>query len=91
MAPAPVIPPVVYLACEEASSESFRPDLHATGDEQVAVLVYTALDRLIECCGPEQPWVVVSTSAFDAIEAYAPFDVVLVDAEIPEVHRRRAG
>jgi hypothetical protein len=53
------------------------------------VLVYSALDRLIECCGPHQPWVGVPTGKLDAIDEYAPFDVVLMDIDIPAESRRQ--
>lgn len=88
MQQAELIPPVVYLACAVAGTESFTPDLRTTEDGRVALLVYSALDRLVDRCGPGQPWVVVQTAKLDAIDAYAPHDVVLLDAEIPDEHRR---
>jgi len=51
-------PPVGYVPCEQSGSgdEDLRIDLRRTGDGRSALLVYSALDRLVSCCGEYQPW-----------------------------------
>lgn len=86
-----MIPPVVYLACGQVENGTFTPDRRSTEDGQVALLVYSALDRLVDCCGPNQPWVVVPTEKLDAIDEYAPYDVILLDNDIPAELRREVA
>jgi hypothetical protein len=86
-----LIPPVVYLACGHTERESFVPDRRTTEDGRVALLVYSALDRLLDCCGVHQPWVVVPTEKLDEIDRYAPYDVILLDTEIPAELRREVA
>ena len=46
-------PPVVYVPCEQAPAneeQEFVVDLRQTADGRMALLVYSALDRLVNCC-----------------------------------------
>lgn len=86
-----VIPPVVYLACGSTETDTFVPDRRTTEDGRIALLVYSALDRLIDCCGPGQPWIVVDTGKLEAIGEHAPYDVILVDVDIPADLRREVA
>ncbi|GAB1516841.1 SAV_915 family protein [Actinophytocola sp. KF-1] len=88
MEPDLLIPPVVYVACDIADEKSFVPDLLRTADGRVAILAYSALDRLIECCGEHQPWAVMPTSGLEAVRAEVAFDVVALDVAMPEARRR---
>jgi hypothetical protein len=83
-----LIPPVVYVACDVADDESFVPDLLRTADGRVAILAYSALDRLIACCGEHQPWAVMPTAALDAVRDEVAFDVIALDVEMPAARRR---
>ncbi|SDD13748.1 SAV_915 family protein [Actinokineospora iranica] len=85
-----LVPPVIYVACEVADDQSFTPDLRRTTDGEVTLLAYTALDRLIACCGENQPWVVVATARLEDVQREVPFDAITFDVEIPEEHRRTA-
>jgi hypothetical protein len=86
-------PPVVYVPCEQSGNgdEDLRIDLRRTGDGRSALLVYSALDRLVSCCGEYQPWVVMPTAKLDAMAEHARFDMILLDLEIPEQLRRGEG
>jgi len=83
-------PPVVYVPCERppAPDGELTVDLRRTRDGQVVLLVYSALDRLVCSCGPRQPWVVMPTASLEHVNQRAPFDMVLLDMDIPEEHRR---
>lgn len=86
----PDLPPVLYLPCADdvVDPADARPELRRTRDGRLALLAYTALDRLHTCCGAGQPWVLVRTPALDAIGATDRFDLLLLDVVVPEPHRR---
>ncbi len=86
-------PPVVYVPCERppAPDGELTVDLRRTRDGQLALLVYSALDRLVSCCGPQQPWVVMPTASLEQVNERARFDMILLDMDIPEEHQRREG
>lgn len=87
------LPPVVYLPCAEEVTDpaDARPELRRTRDGRLALLVYSALDRLRTCCGPEQPWVVVLTAGLQQVHEQDPFDLLLMDIPIPVEHRSGAA
>ena len=53
MTDAPVLPPYLYLPCARAVSDPADAivDLRYLSDGRIALLGYTALDRLLSCCG----------------------------------------
>jgi hypothetical protein len=60
-------------------------------DGRLALVAYTALDRLVDGCGRDQPWVVIPAAKLDEIDQHQPYDLILLDVEIPEEQRRKAG
>jgi hypothetical protein len=87
-----VFPPVVYVPCapiRDAGSE-LVVDLRRTRDGRMALLVYSALDRLVDCCGPDQPWTLVASTNLEQIRIATGFDLVLLDVDIPQEHRQAA-
>ena len=52
-------------------------------DGRVALLAYTALDRLARCLGPNQPWVLYPTENLDQLEAVQSYDVIYLDTPVP--------
>ena len=86
------LPPVLYLPCADdvADPAAARPELRRTRDGRLALLAYTALDRLRTCCGTDQPWVLVRTPALDAIEVADHYDLLLLDVVVPGSQRRGA-
>jgi len=88
-APASTLPPVLYLPCVAHVSDpaQARVELRDTKDGRVALLAYTALDRLVRCCGPGQPWVLATTGALVELRRQYPFQLLLLDVMVPE-HRR---
>jgi hypothetical protein len=83
-------PPVVYVPCSPVSAgdDSLNVDLRPTRDGRLALLVYSALDRLVTCCGAEQPWVVMPTANVEKVRGETDFELILLDVEIPEEFRR---
>ncbi|PRX44546.1 hypothetical protein B0I33_11155 [Prauserella shujinwangii] len=86
-------PPVVYLPCVETVTdpEQARIAMRTTRDGRVALLAYSALDRLHDCCGRNQPWIVLPTAALDALQQAQPFQLVLLDVVIPEDKRQEGA
>lgn len=85
-------PPVLYVPCvrppENGDAEIQRRTLR---DGKVALLAYTALDRLIAHCGASQPWVMVYTARLGDLDQVFPFDVLLLDLPVPFHARAAAG
>lgn len=86
----PPLPPVVYVpvgSVPEGDSVDivFRRTLHG----RLALVLYTALDRLVDGCGPHQPWILLPTERLVEVHEHNPFDVVYFDLEMPEEERER--
>ncbi|GAA2781733.1 SAV_915 family protein [Saccharopolyspora taberi] len=86
-------PPVVYLPCVEtvADPAQARVAMRTTRDGRVALLAYTALDRLHTCCGRNQPWIVMPTAGLDELQKAQPFQLLLLDVVIPEDQRQEGA
>jgi hypothetical protein len=82
---------MVYVPCEAVDGDEMTISVREARDGQLALLVYTALDRLVDCCGPHQPWVLMPTANLDRVDEHVPFDMILFDVEIPEDLRRKAA
>ena len=78
------VPPVLYLPVRPGSSaEEPEVEMRRLADGRVALLVYTALDRLAACCGPAQPWVLYRTDQLGELGRTSPYDVVATDQPLP--------
>jgi hypothetical protein len=85
-------PPVVYVPCSPfVDDNTLSVDLRPTRDCRLALLVYSALDRLVDCCGDEQPWVVMPTANLEKVRLETNFELILLDVVIPDEFRRRAA
>lgn len=82
------VPPAVYLPVADAGSgQTYEVEMRPTNDGRVALLAYTALDRLADCCGPHQPWVLYPTDRLEELGQSQPYDVIYLDMPIPEEFR----
>lgn len=90
---APIFPPVVYVPCSplRPGDDQLSVDLRRTRDGRLALLVYSALDRLVDCCGDQQAWTLVPAGDLDRIQAETGFELIFLDLEIPAELRRRGG
>lgn len=86
-------PPVVYVPCAEHVQDvaDARPLMQRTRDGRLALMVYSALDRLHDGCGPNHPWFVVSTPALEAVHRTQQYDLILLDILVPEEHRMQGS
>jgi hypothetical protein len=75
---------VVYLPCRPAAGEEpARVEMYRLEDGRVALLAYTALDRLARACGPEQAWVLYRTADLGRLDQESPYDIVVLDRALP--------
>jgi hypothetical protein len=93
IANAPALPPVLYLPCVAHVSDpaQARVELRETKDGRVALLAYTALDRLVRCCGHGQPWVLATTEALENLQRQYPFQLLMLDVMVPPHRRTHPG
>jgi hypothetical protein len=92
MGEARAVPPLLYVPVADPDvGDEMTLEFHHLDDGRVALLAYTALDRLVNGCGPNQPWVILPTAKLDEIDRYQPYDVILLDVPIPEDQRHEAG
>jgi hypothetical protein len=76
-------PPVVYAPNVTASGDDqVRLEMHHTADRQVAIFVYSALDRLEQMYGPSTPWVLLTVEDLQAAYEQAPYDLLFLDQRI---------
>jgi hypothetical protein len=85
------LPPVVYVPCRLRPSHDdgrLLIEFREGRDGSTTLPVYTALDRLVRCCGEGQPWAVLSVAELAEIDAQAPYDTIAIDAELPATRRK---
>lgn len=83
-----VVPPVLHLPLSAQSTERHQyVEVRQLKDGRMALLAYTALDRLGECCGDQQPWILLKTEELENLKVSQPFDVVVFDMAVPEQFR----
>lgn len=86
--PPPRPGPIVYLPVSlDADGQVADVTMVRLADERVALLAYTALDRLIDCCGEHQPWSIFDVGHLDALNEVKPFDLKYLDVELPPAFR----
>lgn len=86
--PGVIVPPVLYLPIvDNPDSEGQMAVVRRLADGRHGLLAYTALDRLADKCGANQPWMLLMTSELGRIKAGQPFDVVAFDLEVPPSER----
>ncbi|WP_232376529.1 SAV_915 family protein [Amycolatopsis aidingensis] len=97
-APQPVppgFPPMVYVPCGQyptgEGGSTMAAELRRTEDGKLALLAYSALDRLVRCCGQHQPWVLVRSEELSRIYQAQPYEAILLDTELPERLRHDAA
>lgn len=82
--PEVIVPPALYLPLvDDPSGAGQIPAVRKLSDGRRGLLAYTALDRLADKCGMNQPWMLMMTSELGTVRDQQPFDVVAFDLEIP--------
>jgi hypothetical protein len=88
----PAVPPLLYVPIEDPQvNNELTIEFRRLADGRLALLAYTALDRLVSGCGPRQPWALIPVSKLDEIDQLRPYDLILLDVKIPRGQRSAAG
>lgn len=84
----PPVPPVLYLPLRRGSDPA-RPEveIRRAPDGRGVLLAYTALDRLLDLCGPNQQWVLAQTAKLGEIKESQGYDAIVLDVEVPDAAR----
>ncbi|MFC4069646.1 SAV_915 family protein [Actinoplanes subglobosus] len=87
------LPPYVYVPCSPVAEgdPELTVDLRRTRTGQVALLVYSALDRLVDNCGEHQAWTALPATDLERIREATGYELILLDVCIPEHLRKGAG
>jgi hypothetical protein len=88
----PTSPPIVYLPCvlddDGQVAEIRMAKLH---DGTVALMAYSALDRLARACGDAHPWALYDTARLEELRAIKHYDAAYLDVALPAVLRVTGG
>lgn len=82
-----ILPPVVYVPCVLDERNEAHLALREMPDGRRALLVYTALDRLIDMAGEQTPWVLMDWAMLEEAQQVDGFDMIVKDIVIPEERR----
>lgn len=81
----PFVPPALYLPSTGVpNAQGTEIELRRLRDGRMALLAYTAVDRLVKCMGPNQPWALFLTENLNDLAEKQPFDVIMLDQRIPQ-------
>ncbi len=81
-------PPAVYVPCHtDGETGDLRVSMRRTLDDRVALLAYTALDRLRAGAGADTPWALLTVEDLQRIRDESRYDVIYTDLYIPEDRR----
>ncbi len=83
-----IVPPALYLPVVSGAGDQQAAVVRTLVDGRRGLLAYTALDRLADKCGHEQPWVLMMTSELGRLKQQQPFDVVAFDVDVPASQRQ---
>lgn len=74
------LPPMVYVPVTRFSGAGpTEIQLRQLSDGRIALLAYTALDRLARCLGDGQPWILVEMAQLAEVKKTTRHDLVLFD------------
>jgi len=73
------LPPVVYAPTLGADDGTTRIRMQRMADGQIALFVYSALDRLAAEYGEDSPWVLLRIPDLEAAYQDSPFDLLFFD------------
>jgi hypothetical protein len=81
----PNLPATLYLptGAHADGNAAASIELRRTEDGQTALVAFSTLDQLTDCCGEHQPWVLVSTKQLPKIHAARPYDVIVLNSPLP--------
>jgi hypothetical protein len=81
----PNLPLALYLptGTPEADGSGASIELRLTPEGKTALIAFSSLDKLIECCGEHQPWLLVRTENLGTVHRGHPYDLIVLDTPLP--------
>lgn len=78
----PDMPPVVYVPTTSSADPALREvEMSTLDDGRVALLVYSAIDRLFDLYSADSAWLLCNIPALQMVHDQTPYDVLFVDRE----------
>lgn len=87
--PDAVLPDEVYVPVEAVHEgmTGVNFELRHFPNGEVAALAYTSHLRLVNCCGDDQPWVLMPSERLLALQSQLRFHRVILDLDLPDDQR----
>ncbi|WP_425411848.1 SAV_915 family protein [Mycetocola saprophilus] len=81
-----IVPPVLYLPVDHVvGTDLSQTTVADLADGRKAIFAFTALDRLADCCGIDQGWILVPTDSLGRLQEELGFEVISIDKPIPVI------
>lgn len=78
-----ILPPVVYVPCIFDEVGGMRVAVRPLDDGRKGIIVYTALDRLMDMAGESTPWILMGWEELSTTTTNEKVEVIMKDVEIP--------
>lgn len=80
----------VFVLCSRASpyDQEVQLELRHTTENALALMTYTSLERLVEGCGDQQPWISVPSAEVQQLAEQVAAQVILQDVPLPDDQRQ---
>lgn len=87
----PGLPNALFLPTAKTPKNfgSAEIELRKTTDGKMALVAFSSVQRLVECCGPHQPWALVKSEHLGRVYQTQPYDMILLDSDLPKELRHR--
>ncbi len=87
----PGLPNSLFLPTAKKPKDftSAEIELRPTKDGRMALIAFSSVQRLVECCGPHQPWALVRAEHLGRVYQAQPYDLIVLDSDLPEELRHR--
>jgi len=70
------------------ADQEVQLELRYTTEGALALVTFTSLERLVEGCGDQQPWISVPGAEVEQLAAQVGAQVILQDVPLPEDQRQ---
>lgn len=87
----PGLPNALFLPTAKKPKDFTKAEieLRKTADGRMALVAFSTVQRLVECCGPHQPWALVKSEHLGHVYKEQPYDLIVLDSDLPEELRHR--
>ncbi|MBQ6643973.1 MAG: hypothetical protein IJH84_23470 [Saccharopolyspora sp.] len=80
----------LFIPCARAAphDQQVQLELRHTTENALALVTYTSLERLVEGCGDQQPWISVPSAEVQQLAEQVAAQVILQDVPLPDDQRQ---